>query len=52
MAVHLGTDRGALVMTMYGHWSEELARERLKRAYAESVRNVRPAYIHQGYESR
>jgi integrase len=38
VAVQLGhTDGGALVMSTYGHPSEDLARERLKRAYAASV---------------
>jgi integrase len=31
------TDGGALVMSTYGHPSEDLARERLKRAYATNV---------------
>jgi integrase len=38
VAVQLGhTDGGALVMSTYGHPSEDLARERLKRAYSENV---------------
>ncbi len=38
VAVQFGhTDGGALVMSTYGHPSEELARERLKRAYAPNV---------------
>jgi hypothetical protein len=38
VAVQLGhTDGGALVMSTYGHPSEDLARERLKRAYATNV---------------
>jgi integrase len=38
VAVQLGhTDDGALVMSTYGHPSEELARERLKRAYSSSL---------------
>jgi integrase len=38
VAVQLGhTDGGALVMSTYGHPSEELARERLKRAFAGIV---------------
>jgi len=38
VAVQLGhTDGGALVMSTYGHPSEELARERLKRAFAANV---------------
>jgi integrase len=39
VAVQLGhTDGGALVMSTYGHPSEDLARERLKRAFATNVR--------------
>lgn len=39
VAVQLGhTDGGALVMSTYGHPSEQAARERLKRAYATKVR--------------
>lgn len=39
VAVQLGhTDGGALVMSTYGHPSEDLARERLKRAFAANVR--------------
>src|SRR4051794_32794069 len=38
VAVQLGhTDGGALVMSTYGHPSEEAARERLKRAFVPSV---------------
>lgn len=38
VAVQLGhTDGGALVMSTYGHPSEDLARERLKNAYRETV---------------
>ena len=38
VAVQLGhTDGGALVMSTYGHPSEDAARERLKRAYSGSV---------------
>ena len=38
VAVQLGhTDGGALVMSTYGHPSEDLARQRLKRAYAPNV---------------
>jgi integrase len=38
VAVQLGhTDGGALVMSTYGHPSEDLARERLKRAFSPSV---------------
>lgn len=39
VAVQLGhTDGGALVMSTYGHPSEDAARERLKRAYAANVK--------------
>jgi integrase len=42
VAVQLGhTDGGALVMSTYGHPSETVARERLKRAFAPSVRSLR-----------
>jgi integrase len=38
VAIQLGhTDGGALVMSTYGHPSEDLARERLKRAYTTNV---------------
>lgn len=38
VAVQLGhTDGGALVMSTYGHPSEDAARERLKRAYVDAV---------------
>jgi integrase len=38
VALQLGhTDGGALVMSTYGHPSEDAARERLKRAYSPSV---------------
>jgi len=38
VAVQLGhTDGGALVMSTYGHPSEDAARERLKRAYVAAV---------------
>jgi integrase len=41
VAVQLGhTDGGALVMSTYGHPSEDLARERLKRAYASNIAAV------------
>jgi integrase len=41
VAVQLGhTDGGALVMSTYGHPSEQTARERLKRAYATNVRQL------------
>src|SRR5439155_22624732 len=42
VAVQLGhTDGGALVMSTYGHPSEDLARERLKRAFATNVAPLR-----------
>ncbi len=38
VAVQLGhTDGGALVMSTYGHPTEEGARERLKRAFGQNV---------------
>jgi integrase len=38
VAVQLGhTDGGALVMSTYGHPSDDAARERLKRAYGQAV---------------
>jgi integrase len=41
VAVQLGhTDGGALVMSTYGHPSEQAARERLKRAYTANVRRL------------
>lgn len=41
VAVQLGhTDGGALVMSTYGHPSEDLARERLKRAYVANVASL------------
>lgn len=44
VAVQLGhTDGGALVMSTYGHPSEDAARERLKRAYGETVVPIRAA---------
>jgi integrase len=44
VAVQLGhTDGGALVMSTYGHPSEDAARERLKRAYGEKVVPIRAA---------
>ena len=44
VAVQLGhTDGGALVMSTYGHPSEDAARERLKKAYAQSVTPLRVA---------
>ena len=44
VAVQLGhTDGGALVMSTYGHPSEDAARERLKRAYAQNVMPLRKA---------
>jgi integrase len=43
VAVQLGhTDGGALVMSTYGHPSEDAARERLKRAYSANVRSLAP----------
>ncbi len=43
VAVQLGhTDGGALVMSTYGHPSEEGARERLKRAYSTKVTRLAP----------
>lgn len=40
--VQLGhTDGGALVMSTYGHPSEDAARARLKAAYAENVWQLR-----------
>ena len=44
VALQLGhTDGGALVMSTYGHPSEDAARERLKRAYAAKVAPIRIA---------
>ncbi len=44
VAVQLGhTDGGALVMSTYGHPSEDAARERLKRAYGDAVVPLRSA---------
>jgi integrase len=44
VAIQLGhTDGGALVMSTYGHPSEEGARERLKRAYERMVTPLRVA---------
>lgn len=44
VAVQLGhTDGGALVMSTYGHPSEDAARERLKQAYSQSVTPLRVA---------
>jgi integrase len=41
VAVQLGhTDGGALVMSTYGHPSDDLARERLKRAYSTNVASM------------
>jgi integrase len=43
VAVQLGhRDGGRLVMSTYGHPSEDAARERLKRAYAGNVAAIRP----------
>jgi integrase len=42
VAIQLGhTDGGALVMSTYGHPSEDAARERLKRAFATPVARIR-----------
>lgn len=44
VAIQLGhTDGGALVMSTYGHPSEDAARERLKRAYRQNVTDLRMA---------
>ena len=44
VAIQLGhTDGGALVMSTYGHPSEDAARERLKQAYVQSVTSLRVA---------
>ena len=44
VAIQLGhTDGGALVMSTYGHPSEDAARERLKRAYETAVTPLRVA---------
>ena len=44
VAIQLGhTDGGALVMSTYGHPSEDAARERLKRAYGQTVTPLRAA---------
>jgi integrase len=44
VAIQLGhTDGGALVMSTYGHPSEDLARERVKRAYEANVMRLRVA---------
>jgi integrase len=44
VAIQLGhTDGGALVMSTYGHPSEDGARERLKRAYERTVTPLRVA---------
>lgn len=41
VAVQFGhTDGGALVMSTYGHPSEQAARERLKRAYTTNIRQL------------
>jgi hypothetical protein len=41
VAIQLGhTDGGALVMSTYGHPSEQGARERLKRAYGLNVEQM------------
>ena len=44
VAIQLGhTDGGALVMSTYGHPSEDAARERLKRAYEANVTRLQVA---------
>jgi len=44
VAIQLGhTDGGALVMSTYGHPSEDGARERLKQAYERTVTPLRVA---------
>jgi len=44
VAMQLGhTDGGALVMSTYGHPSEDGARKRLKRAYERTVKPLRVA---------
>jgi integrase len=44
VAIQLGhTDGGALVMSTYGHPSEDGARERLKRAYERTATPLRVA---------
>jgi integrase len=44
VAIQLGhTDGGALVMSTYGHPSEDLARERVKRAYEANVTRLHAA---------
>jgi integrase len=46
VAVQLGhTDGGALVMSTYGHPSEDAARERLKRAFSGNVAQLRTVEI-------
>jgi integrase len=53
VAVQLGhTDGGALVMSTYGHPSEDLARERLKRAYAANVTTLPRAAVRSQFGSR
>jgi integrase len=53
VAVQLGhTDGGALVMSTYGHPSEDAARERLKRAYLANVRRLTPVQDGSQKESR
>lgn len=52
VAIQLGhTDGGALVMSTYGHPSEDAARERLKRAYAQTVTPLRSAATSAGREA-
>jgi len=44
VAVQLGhTDGGALVMSTYGHPSEDDARDRLRAAFSQAARNLRAA---------
>ena len=53
VAVQLGhTDGGALVMSTYGHPSENGARERLKRAYAATVVPLQPRLCAAGEQTR
>jgi hypothetical protein len=42
------TDGGALVMSTYGHPSEDAARERLKRAYAGDLSRSKLAGLAEG----
>jgi integrase len=53
VAVQLGhTDGGALVMSTYGHPSEDAARDRLKRAYESKVTVTRLQVAHRSQEGR